>query len=403
MNVLLSTRGGLDVTDDEIAGSKIAQRRAVLIDEVDRLSAETMELLGRLGRCAFVLAGVIEPREDDGPLAGEGTTIVRLAALPPDEVGAFVSARFVQVGLRSDLLTEAAIERLAALTGGVPRVLNMLTGSALFLARAAHAPRVDAAHVIEAAALRDGQRDPGPQSPAEASLPADPPPSDPHPSRALAVIASGKPLRAPAIMLTGASPSSSERSRRPSHVVSAGLLATAGLAAACAWFFLLPGQSPHQAVQRPKSVLVPAPLTPPPLPIVQPERAAGPGGTMIPLAARPPAAAAAAGVDVSVRDQNAKPAEVGVGASGPKPVVRRRSDQHRTWRDGPRPDASASRSGTLGLGERAPVEASHRNGGSPPGIGSVPPPPASAEHRVPKYVGIYTTGPDGTRTFRPSP
>src|SRR6185437_11972967 len=109
MDVLLSTRGYLDPSDKAEHG----QPRAVLIDEADRLSPESLEGLGHLGRCAFVLAGVTEPHEESGPIAGEGASIVRLGPLPAGEVGAFVAARLVQVGLRPSILTEAAIERLA--------------------------------------------------------------------------------------------------------------------------------------------------------------------------------------------------------------------------------------------------------------------------------------------------
>ncbi|MBN9563029.1 MAG: AAA family ATPase [Alphaproteobacteria bacterium] len=185
MDVLLSTRGYFDPADK--AG--IGQPRAVLIDEADRLSPESLDGLGHLGRCAFVLAGVTEPHEESGPIAGEGASIIRLAPLPAGEVGAFVTARLVQVGLRPDILTEGAIERLAALSAGVPRLLNMLTGSALFLARTAGASRVEAAHVIEAAALREGPSDLALEPPAEASPPAEPQPPGPRtPGR-------GKPAR----------------------------------------------------------------------------------------------------------------------------------------------------------------------------------------------------------------
>ena len=401
MYVLLSTRGDLDLADDEITGSESERSRAVLIDEADRLGAESMERLARLGRCAFVLAGVIEPREDDRPLAAEGTTIVRLAPLAPDEVGAFVTARLAQAGLRPDLLTDAAIERLAALSGGLPRVLNMLTGSALFLARIAHAPHVDAAHVIEAATLREGEPDLIPERPAEPSPPVDPPATEPpatdaRPGRALTVVPAGKPLRAPAVMLTGASPSRTERTRRPSHVVLAGLFVTAGLAAAGAWFLIHPGQPAQRAVSHPEAALESTSPAPPPLRTVQPEPGRGSAETTIPSAATPPAAISSA-ADVPVRERSVKSSEDRARSSESKPGARHRSDQRRTWRGEPRPAAPAPTNGTLGLGGRAPAGASHQ------GVGSQSPPPAPAEHRSQKYIGVYTTGPDGVRTFRASP
>ncbi len=374
MDVLLSTRGDLGIADGEIDegesdGGDIAQHRVVLIDEADRLSAESLERLGHFGRCAFVLAGVVGPREDYELAAAEGTAVVRLGPLARDEVRAFVTARLAQAGLRPDLLTEEAIECLATHAGGLPRLLNMLTSSALFLARIAQASRVDAVHVLEAAALREGQPDLGTQPPAEPS--DDPPHSEALPIRASTVAATGRPLRAPAITLTGAHPPRNKRHRRPSRMTLAGLFAVTGLATACAWFLIGPGQRTHRPAPRPEAAFVPASPTPPPVSTARPEVAPPPMGNT-----PPPTPPAASGVAASGPNQHteslagreetsgpesgvpAQPAAVispptrpsdtslGSGLAGARPAPRHHSDHPRPSRARPHPESSASRGGT---------------------------------------------------------
>ena len=158
VDVILLPRGDLvlDLAETEMAAAGMGQRRrVVLIDEAHRMNEAALNHLGQFGRCAFVLAGMPDPGDEqpDGPHAG--VVAVRLAALPPDEIGAFVAARLAQSGMRADLLSEAAVAQLAKHSGGVPRVLNMLAGAASFLARAERASCVEAVHVDQAAALRD--------------------------------------------------------------------------------------------------------------------------------------------------------------------------------------------------------------------------------------------------------
>ncbi len=159
-DVLLLPRGDLviDAAEAELADAGAGRRRrAVLIDEADRTTEAALDHLGRLGTRAFVLAGTRDPGDEQpGGSPTAAATVVRLAALPPGEVGAFVAARLAQSGLGTDLLTEGAVAQLAEHSGGVPRVLNMLAGAALFLARAERAHRLEPAHVDQAAALRGG-------------------------------------------------------------------------------------------------------------------------------------------------------------------------------------------------------------------------------------------------------
>jgi hypothetical protein len=94
-----------------------------------------------------------------GAAFGGVGTVVRLAALAPDEVGAFTATRLHEAGLDANLITRAAVARLAELSEGLPRALNRLAGTALFLARVEESPRVEADHVDQAAMLGDVSAD----------------------------------------------------------------------------------------------------------------------------------------------------------------------------------------------------------------------------------------------------
>jgi hypothetical protein len=400
VDVLLSTRGYFDVADEGIGGGESGQRRAVLIDEADRLSPESLGGLGRLGRCAFVLVGVTEPREDSGPIADEGATIVRLAALPAGEVGAFVTARLVQAGLRPDILTEGAIERLAEHSGGIPRVLNILTGSALFLARTAQASRVDAAHVIEAAALRDGQLGLAAEPSAEPSPPAEPPPAKARPTGAAPASISGIPMRSPPVTLTGARPPRSKRRRRTSGAVWAGAFAAACLASVAAWLLIQSGRYADRAVPRTETVLAPASATPPPPPVAhtatrEEANESAAAGRPEPGASAPSGAAVSAPAPKADTSADATPAEA-------RPRPRHRSNHPRTLPSRPQPAMPANRSGVLELRERPPAEAAYRDH-VPVSRPAPSQSPEASERRAPKYIGTYSTGPDGVRGFRASP
>lgn len=168
MDVVLQPRGDLPIEDAWLAeAAQSNPRRVVLIDEADRMTEASLGQLERLGLCPVILAGVSDPGEGRSDRDAGITRTIRLAPLPEDEVRAFIAARLHQAGLSPDLIGAGAVARLAAHSGGVPRILNMLVGAALFLANTEQAPRIEAAHVDEAAALRDGN--------AEAAAPAPPP------------------------------------------------------------------------------------------------------------------------------------------------------------------------------------------------------------------------------------
>ena len=165
-DVFLLPRGDVPLAGDVVVTGR---RRIVLIDGAERISQAALDSLRQLGEFAVVLAITSGPHATFG---GAGT-VVRLAALAPHEVGAFTAARLHEAGLAADLLTDAAVARLAELSEGVPRALNRLAGTALFLARAEGALRVEADHVDQAAVLGDASAGPtmpaaGPPRPASA-------------------------------------------------------------------------------------------------------------------------------------------------------------------------------------------------------------------------------------------
>ncbi len=230
-DVLLLPRGDLvtDATEAGMAKDGVGRRRVVLIDEADRMTAAALDHLGKLGTCAFMLAGTRDPGDEqpEGSLMA-AATVVRLAALPPGEVGAFVAARLAQSGLDADLLTEDAVTQLCRHSGGMPRMLNMLAGAALFLARAERAHRVEAAHVDQAAALRDGIEETDVAASAAPAMPgvipcrrAEPSPS-PATVPAAACLAATEPPPSPA---------GSVQAPRRRRIAALGL--AAGVAAAC--------------------------------------------------------------------------------------------------------------------------------------------------------------------------
>ncbi len=194
----LHMRGDSGLLNKGAVAEAARRNRVVLIDEADRVGPEVLRSIrgGASGGCAWVLASKTVPlmlpaaralgaqtpgaqtpgAQTPGPLASgllasgllasgaddaasraaaPRITVVRLAPLPAAETRAFVDARLARIGLSGRLLTDAAVAELARCSGGVPRVVNMLLGAALFLAHSEAAPAVDREHVEGAAALRN--------------------------------------------------------------------------------------------------------------------------------------------------------------------------------------------------------------------------------------------------------
>ncbi len=154
--VLYQARGDLpvEVTEQRAVG----RRRFVLIDEADRMDGPALDRLRDLGRCTLVLAGLAGPKRGEAA-AFPDAAIVQLSPVPADEVCSFIAARLAQGGWPEDLFTDQAVARLAALSAGVPRSLNILVSSALYLAGNEASGFVEASHVEQAASLRAGDPD----------------------------------------------------------------------------------------------------------------------------------------------------------------------------------------------------------------------------------------------------
>ena len=132
-----------------------ATSEVVLVDEAARLDEAALRSLALPGVAAVLadlpdLAGRLES-------LGIPATVVRLAPLRPDEIGAFVADRLARAEQSADLLTFGAVEALALHSAGVPRMLNLLARAALFMAETEAAARVEERHVSLAVALREGE------------------------------------------------------------------------------------------------------------------------------------------------------------------------------------------------------------------------------------------------------
>jgi general secretion pathway protein A len=140
--------------------ARAGENVALLIDDAQLLDDEAIRELHRLASGApaggaplqVVLAG--QPELDAklaDPSLGAFGSRVRLRALSPTEVHAYVRTRLERAGGRDpDLFTAPALDRIAALSEGVPRVINTLCDAALLTAFAAGHRRVTEAIVEEA-------------------------------------------------------------------------------------------------------------------------------------------------------------------------------------------------------------------------------------------------------------
>ena len=129
----------------------------VLVDEADRMSATRLDELRSRGDLAIILATLPSNRTRFAPYSD--LTVVHLSPLSPDAACAFVVERLAQLGLPKGCLTEAAWTQLIASGRGVPRLLLVLLGLALFVAREEQAERVTDAHVEEAVEAKGDSSD----------------------------------------------------------------------------------------------------------------------------------------------------------------------------------------------------------------------------------------------------
>src|SRR5437773_8301085 len=137
---------------------------ALLIDEAQDLSPSVLEELRLLSNLEtarekilqIILAG--QPELDTAlahpalrQLRQRVTLRIRIRALSPAEVASYVRSRLERAGgTKSDLFTPDALARIAELTQGIPRVVNVLCDATLLAGLAAGSQQVTAAMVDEA-------------------------------------------------------------------------------------------------------------------------------------------------------------------------------------------------------------------------------------------------------------
>lgn len=133
------------------------RRTVLVIDEAQNLSPEVLEqvrLLTNLETATekllqILLIGQPELREvlarpELRQLAQRITARYHLTPLSADETGAYVRHRLAVAGLTPRLFTAGAVRQVHRLSGGVPRLINILCQRALLGAYAEEAERVDA-------------------------------------------------------------------------------------------------------------------------------------------------------------------------------------------------------------------------------------------------------------------
>ena len=138
-----------------------AERATVVaIDEAQRLEPAELRALRVLAeaplpgtRLAILLIGQPELEVKLASLAGDDpdracSLHIRLSRLETPDVRAYMAYRLEQVGLRFDDVFEAdAVERVAADSGGIPRLINQLCDAALYVASRAGFKTVSASGI----------------------------------------------------------------------------------------------------------------------------------------------------------------------------------------------------------------------------------------------------------------
>ena len=150
---------------------RAGQRSVIIVDEAQHLTPATLEQLRLLSNfqttghtlLQILLAGQPELRARlDRPelrqLKQRIAFRCTLRPLTPDELREYVRFRLQVAGARDlDLFTDRALARIAAYSGGIPRVVNALADHALLIGYAAQRRRLDGDTVDEAIAyLEDG-------------------------------------------------------------------------------------------------------------------------------------------------------------------------------------------------------------------------------------------------------
>ncbi|TPG59619.1 hypothetical protein EAH89_05085 [Roseomonas nepalensis] len=295
------------------------ETEVLLVDEADRMSESALEEVAEREGCFAVLVGLPPLARRLAPWPHR---IVELPPLPAGEIPSYLTARMIIAELDAARLTEGAAAALAELSGGTPRLLNLLLAMAYHEADMTGGETVLESHVREAAALR--------AEAAEALAGHDAPPPRAAAEPAGKPVRLGRPEPAPrsfgrALSLTPPPPPEEEPARRrlaPAVLAGAIVLLLGGLA----WFSAREVPRPAtraEGAAPPGEQAAAAPAPPPADPAPAPPRTAGaalPSGAMVRVVLTYPRGAAEAarrGVALA-----ASLTQAGIAVGAPFPVSR---------------------------------------------------------------------------------
>ncbi|MDX1633157.1 MAG: AAA family ATPase [Marinobacter sp.] len=152
------------INADLLAAHAAGRHKVLMIDEAQNLSAEVLEQLRLLTNLEtaekkllqIVLLGQPElqdilARPELRQLAQRVTARYHLDAIERSELPAYLRYRLSVAGQRADLFSPNAVRSLHRLSGGVPRLINLISDRALLGAYAAGEHRVEARHIRTAA------------------------------------------------------------------------------------------------------------------------------------------------------------------------------------------------------------------------------------------------------------
>ena len=153
-----------DAINDYLLAAHADQRHPVLIiDEAQNLEPDVLEQLRLLTNLEtsekkllqIILLGQPELRDmlaqkQLRQLAQRITARYHLQELNRVEVGAYVACRLAVGGRRPRLFSDAAVKQLYRLSGGIPRLINLLADRAMLGAYATHAETIEPNHIKRA-------------------------------------------------------------------------------------------------------------------------------------------------------------------------------------------------------------------------------------------------------------
>lgn len=151
------------INADLLAAHAAGRHKVLMIDEAQNLSAEVLEqlrLLTNLETAEKKLLQIVllgQPELQDilaqpelRQLSQRVTARYHLDALDRSDLPGYLSYRVSVAGQRGDLFTQAAIGELHRRSGGVPRLINLISDRALLGAYAEGEHRVDKRHIRSA-------------------------------------------------------------------------------------------------------------------------------------------------------------------------------------------------------------------------------------------------------------